>query len=26
LTILGIHLIDRADFDTVAEAAAARNR
>jgi kynurenine formamidase len=26
LTILGIHLIDRADFDAVAEAAAARNR
>jgi kynurenine formamidase len=26
LTILGIHLLDRADFDKVAEAAAARNR
>ena len=26
LTILGIHLIDRADFDALAEAAAARNR
>src|SRR5262247_3491333 len=26
LTILGIHLLDRADFDAVAEAAAARNR
>ena len=26
LTILGVHLIDRADFDAVAEAAAARNR
>jgi hypothetical protein len=26
LAILGIHLIDRADFDAVAEAAAARNR
>ncbi len=26
LTILGIHLVDRADFDAVAEAAAARNR
>jgi len=26
LTILGIHLLDRADFDAVAEAAASRNR
>ncbi|HYR89394.1 MAG TPA: cyclase family protein [Terriglobia bacterium] len=26
LTILGIHLLDRADFDAVSEAAAARNR
>ena len=26
LTILGVHLIDRADFDAVAEAAASRNR
>ena len=26
LTILGVHLIDRADFDALAEAAAARNR
>ena len=26
LTILGIHLLDRADFDAAAEAAAARNR
>jgi kynurenine formamidase len=26
LTILGIHLLDRADFDAVGEAAAARNR
>ena len=26
LTILGIHLLDRADFDALAEAAAARNR
>lgn len=26
LTILGIHLIDRADFDALSEAAAARNR
>ncbi len=26
LTILGIHLIDRADFDAMSEAAAARNR
>jgi hypothetical protein len=26
LTMLGIHLLDRADFDAVAEAAAARNR
>jgi kynurenine formamidase len=26
LTILGVHLIDRADFDRLAEAAAARNR
>jgi kynurenine formamidase len=26
LTILGIHLIDRADFDAVSEAAASRNR
>jgi hypothetical protein len=26
LTILGVPLIDRADFDAVAEAAAARNR
>jgi len=26
LTILGIHLVDRADFDALSEAAAARNR
>ena len=26
LTILGIHLIDRADFDALSEAAAARSR
>jgi kynurenine formamidase len=26
LTILGVHLIDRADFDALSEAAAARNR
>jgi hypothetical protein len=26
LTILGVHLLDRADFDAVAEAAAARKR
>jgi kynurenine formamidase len=26
LTILGVHLLDRADFDAVAQAAAARNR
>jgi kynurenine formamidase len=26
LTILGVHLIDRADFDALAEAAASRNR
>jgi len=26
LTMLGVHLLDRADFDALAEAAAARNR
>jgi hypothetical protein len=26
LTILGVHLLDRADFDALSDAAAARNR